>query len=650
MARLNEAPLQTESVEALKRRFIRQNRDLARINTHQSLRIRALEVEQSRLQSENLSLREEIIRLQNQLSDSSHNVQLSDLDVVRQDLQRRVEEILGVVSELGQLKKREQPKRQSNPSSWRPAIPNLRLAGPELRMPAIVEGKQYPRRTLDADEIRELRLSDQSNESPDLGPPPVAHFDYADPIKFDRPEPIEQSTGEAAEVEIIPAEMAINLETRRKRKDAQSKTLGDASSDETVGTKLVSKKGTAPRTSTKRKLSVCESEDLSTVQASEPFNFTRRSASAQELRQSDSTEALTSSPVKLDMTEWINEEVPKERKILGNKSVNMSPRKVVVGKPTEKPSLKGSAHDSHDIPKPRARRPKASSTLPFPVQAQPDPPVETIEPEKLPPKTPSADLFSPTSEPSSITSTLPHDATTSANLEGLDGTARPSRRVRAAVSYAEPSLNTKMRRPTKELVAAVYPAKAGDNNSATKRSSSAPLIKKEEEADGDQGWKDLAPSTSAGLRSPLLANSDVAESRIASPPSSTRSGSSTAIQALRRAERPKSVAEIRVGAGEKGLEDRMREMELEGFKDVEGGHRRVASAELRRTRRHSSIASVVEAEAASSSPRGKSSLENSPVLEQGMAERPGLARSTSQPLGLGGRSERLASRRRSMIV
>lgn len=185
-------------------------------------------------------------------------------------------------------------------------------------MPAIVEGKQYPRRTLDADEIRELRLSNQSNESPDLGPPPVAHFDYVDPIKFDRPEPIEQSTGEDAEVEIIPAEMAINLETRRKRKDAQSKTLGDASSDETVGTKLVSKKGAPPRTSTKRKLSVCESEDLSTVQASEPFSFTRRSASAQELRRSDSTEALTSSPVKLDMTEWINEEVPKERKILGN--------------------------------------------------------------------------------------------------------------------------------------------------------------------------------------------------------------------------------------------------------------------------------------------------------------------------------------------
>ncbi|TKX23174.1 shugoshin C terminus-like protein [Elsinoe australis] len=80
-----------------------------------------------------------------------------------------------------------------------------------------------------------------------------------------------------------------------------------------------------------------------------------------------------------------------------------------------------------------------SSTLPIPVQAQPDRPVETIEPEKLPPKTPSADLFSPTPEPSSVTSTQPHDAATSANLEGLDGTARPSRRARAAVSYAEPS-------------------------------------------------------------------------------------------------------------------------------------------------------------------------------------------------------------------
>lgn len=59
-------------------------------------------------------------------------------------------------------------------------------------------------------------LSDPANsDSPDLGPPPIAHFDDGDPIKYDtKPQPKQaESTGD------IPSGFA-NLETRKKRRES----------------------------------------------------------------------------------------------------------------------------------------------------------------------------------------------------------------------------------------------------------------------------------------------------------------------------------------------------------------------------------------------------------------------------------------------
>lgn len=91
----------------------------------------------------------------------------------------------------------------------------------------------------------------------------------------------------------------------------------------------------------------------------------------------------------------------------------------------------------------------------------------------LPPKTPAAEeiLSPPSTEPSisrpeSKDTPPPSDLALSA--QGSIG-GRPSRRVRAQVSYKEPSLNTKMRRPGKELVDAVIPDQ-------TRRTSVEPQI------------------------------------------------------------------------------------------------------------------------------------------------------------------------------
>lgn len=106
-------------------------------------------------------------------------------------------------------------------------------------------------------------------DSPDLGPPPVAHFEQGDPVKF------EPARGSAppANAEDGPAQNPLfaNLETRRKRREstnmAQTKVHGttdpqplqpDVSSLADLAAPLVAQ---PLRSSAKRKLNTTEEED-----------------------------------------------------------------------------------------------------------------------------------------------------------------------------------------------------------------------------------------------------------------------------------------------------------------------------------------------------------------------------------------------------
>ena len=103
MARLNDPPMSTESFEALKRRFTRQNREIARSNSTQSLRIRDLESEVSRLLAENLNLREAVVSLEHQVQKREVEGQQQVVDHV-EDITRRLnakmQEFGGLVTEL----------------------------------------------------------------------------------------------------------------------------------------------------------------------------------------------------------------------------------------------------------------------------------------------------------------------------------------------------------------------------------------------------------------------------------------------------------------------------------------------------------------------------------------------------------------------
>ncbi len=82
------------------------------------------------------------------------------------------------------------------------------------------------------------------------------------------------------------------------------------------------------------------------------------------------------------------------------------------------------------------------------------PPVVTILPD---PEVPSsdADLITPDTPERLASRGAASDTPPPADISSNGEISRPSRRARAAISYAEPNLRDKMRRPTKELLDAV---------------------------------------------------------------------------------------------------------------------------------------------------------------------------------------------------
>ncbi len=147
----------------MRRKFLRQNRDIARVNSTQSLRIRCLENECARLLSENLDLRGQILRLENELEDSS-TARIADHALeVKAKLEAQLIEWGSLLAGLGL----EPPKKRHSTAGRRTSKPRLSLgrspsqrwsrkpakdiealAAEESRLPPIYENKTYPRQTL----------------------------------------------------------------------------------------------------------------------------------------------------------------------------------------------------------------------------------------------------------------------------------------------------------------------------------------------------------------------------------------------------------------------------------------------------------------------------------------------------------------------
>ncbi|RSL67829.1 hypothetical protein CEP53_002838 [Fusarium sp. AF-6] len=548
MARLNEPPVPTDSLETLRKKLLRQNRDLAKSNNIRALRIRELENDCACMLSENLELRGRILELEKELEDNDARRIADHALAIKAKLESQLTEWGTLLAGLGlePPMKRHSPrprKSQQKPrlsfSSARPSPSQRRLrdiAREIEELGHIQETKAYPRQSMNPEEILALRsVADDANspdsvDSPELGPPPMSQFIDQDPVKVDSPSrsratPVQESPKtklsppealesphstkmmprspspekKKREVVIEPQEPEMEttvpekkaIETKPLETKEQNPPVADISSIQPI------------KTGSKRKLAA--RDDLGTAK---PQRINNENENARIIAEKPSIREKAGGRTLKELTSMRKEAREKAnatgtRKPLSAKSTNddmTSPKK------TSKPvALDEVAAAKADLVKSKATqdRPKSRTKVlpPITIEAVPDP--EPIAPTVT---DLSCDLGTPLTQQVLLSPNSPDSAVSSE--AGRGGTpppidinasrepARPSRRSRAAVSYAEPNLRDKMRRPTKELLDAV----TGEGKHA-RRSSVADLaapdtVKVKREADASDSWKKLPPASS----------------------------------------------------------------------------------------------------------------------------------------------------------
>ena len=136
-----------------------------RINSNQSVRIRNLESEISRLLSENITFREHNIKLQYEIDKQPAQGTWNDVGTIRSKLEAKLAELGDLVKDLGiahgslsigQTSRRRStqqssPKRSPDQRNWKNALSLSEVTGvsDSSRLPPIFEDKYFPRRTLE---------------------------------------------------------------------------------------------------------------------------------------------------------------------------------------------------------------------------------------------------------------------------------------------------------------------------------------------------------------------------------------------------------------------------------------------------------------------------------------------------------------------
>ncbi|PGH13804.1 hypothetical protein AJ80_06192 [Polytolypa hystricis UAMH7299] len=470
MARLNDLPAAAESFDSLKRRFIRQNREIARANSIQSLRIRGLEAEVARLLAENVSLREEVISVNHELDRCRPNKRLDqEIDDIKGKLDAKLAELGGLLTDLGQLPRKVERMTERNgkpnnggfqegPGSYfrRSSIKGCRGSPgtDEGRLPAILEDRSYPRLSLsnaDSTEDQDVNESVLDFERTLNDVPATSEWNNPWPGAEDTtPEGVD---GRAVQVQEQPA--------RRKRRD--SSLLKDINLNPEPGSK---QQDTSPpflaKSGYKRKLCVRDEEDSIFQRADEldGFQFTRLSEA--------SLQTKNENPIPQEpMGKPQRKERQPTRRALGPKSTNASiasPTKMLSSAKSRPDSDKESYRPPKSIDQAESKRTKATDRVRSIKQSKPDI-VEIHLPEDV---GPNEEVSCDPSELSAAHETFflqpadPQQHLNDADTSSVpnptpvpSSSARQSRRSRGPVSYAEPNLRDKMRRPTKDFADAV---------------------------------------------------------------------------------------------------------------------------------------------------------------------------------------------------
>ncbi|ROW03758.1 hypothetical protein VMCG_05498 [Cytospora schulzeri] len=502
MARLNEPPVSTDSIET----------HIARVNSAQSLRIRSLESECGRLLSENLTLNGRILELESELEDSKGAQRIADHALeIKAKMEAQLIEWGAMLAGLGlerpskrqaitspggtRIARRRTSVSRSPAAKRRPRDSRSSEEAAALlegRMPTIQEDKTYSRRTMryvgspsgllgcmsqtnlshSHEELMAICYETaDANESPDLGPPPTSRFVEDDPVKVDSPT---KSTGLVEsglkiKEQALPLTAALSQPVlpqpvlEPKKRSAAALETSTSLHDVSRPAQALDPQQTRPsvKAGSKRKFGDENDDDQVSRAFASSNKLTSKSGPGKPLAVRDlkNRRSVKDLSAKFDGkdTQSTDAAATRPRKPLADKSTNddlVSPKKLVKSATTgdlQKIMMEADTEASF-----KAAPLKKKRLVPIKLSMPPPaaPPVVKIPQE---PETPSADpghVFPDTPETRSA-SANPRDTPPPADISSYGETSRPSRRARASVSYAEPNLRDKMRRPTKELLDAV---------------------------------------------------------------------------------------------------------------------------------------------------------------------------------------------------
>ncbi|EAW07956.1 shugoshin family protein [Aspergillus clavatus NRRL 1] len=447
----------------------------------QSLRIRSLESEVSHLLSENVSLREQVITLSQELERFEAARSLHEgIHNIKSRLDSKLWELNHLVSELGALPRKfakscDDSSEAANQGHSRFPITESTMEGlhsgnkavPEEqgRLPAILEDKCYPRKTLESQEIQnlvdckqEIYPLQESGEAPSLSGM-ISDGEISPEDSPRRSEIIETAStdGDFDETALPPT-----LETRKRKKPNVASTtdfhLERATSSER------GKANSASKTGTKRKFSTDCVEEYEHIPAGDDdFQFRRPCHPAP--RENDQPVSIRERVSPLREEAQLKpipnyHDVPR-RKVLKPKNANLSNISPKKGYPTDiKNCDRKKASEQKDDKKKlnavqikQGKNTQKSEVLDqgFPFD-RPDR-VELDESDSQ-----NAVEFADHGAQKLRLSSPAISGRQDKNegiIEVSSVPSRPTRRQRSVVSYAEPNLRDKMRRPTNEFVPAV---------------------------------------------------------------------------------------------------------------------------------------------------------------------------------------------------
>ncbi|KAK9656033.1 hypothetical protein HCH54_000719 [Aspergillus fumigatus] len=477
MARLNESTAPTEAIDILKRRFVRQNREIARVNSIQSLRIRTLESDVSNLLAENVSLREQVIMLSQELERIESAKSLHDgVYDIKTRLNNKLAELGNLVNELGALPRRlgksyddrlgagglGQLELSRSESIIRKPDPEINLiCKKQGGLPVILEDKCYPRETLESQEIRHLIDSGREIYT---APDPTDAPSPPSTVKRRESTPSEK---DLENIEILGVDERLDDETlfsnsmtgqRQKPDPSASSDISPTSGQPSI-TEL--EETISPRRAgQKRKFGADREDDyLLTGIGDDDFQYSRpRHSSLGKVEGRVSTRRRD--PLLREDTQPKRDSgthKASQRKALDPKNCNLS-----ITSDEQPPTT------THDGTSKKSQRQKGPLNLVEPGE-------ESICQQQVALPNKKGQKSESLSPAKTVSIFQDASGMTSSILNAPP--SRPSRRQRSVVSYAEPNLRDKMRRHTNEFV----PAVGGERQ--TKTLNTAALPKSTDEGD-----------------------------------------------------------------------------------------------------------------------------------------------------------------------